>query len=41
MTQVILKGGYIGSTTKVVKEFENYGDYKSYTFKEALEQFKK
>lgn len=30
MTQVILKGGYIGATDKVVKEFENHEEAKAY-----------
>ena len=30
MTQVILKGGYIGTTNKVVKEFEDHEEAKAY-----------
>lgn len=30
MTQVILKGGYIGTADKVVKEFENHEEAKAY-----------
>ena len=30
MTQVIQKGGYIGTTNKVVKEFENHEEAKAY-----------